>query len=197
MGMAKQAHITSDPKVEVGNRALALCGKEFKVKVLWEDIPSDKRICRWCVDVALLAMTDADALITMTRIRTQLVLERMTRLAEELLPEGFQLDLISQEQEDFAQRQARRAEGKALEEKAKHTCICTWELVEGGTRITAVDENCPIHGHSSGGTGYDVPVAPDEITQKQAEEEAEEFVKGFVQKADDNEGDENDERSED
>ena len=55
--MTKFAHISNRPGHEVGEKVLALCGKEFKVKALWADIPVEKPICRPCVDKALKALT--------------------------------------------------------------------------------------------------------------------------------------------
>lgn len=53
----RPAHIINDPDVEVGQKSLALCGKKWKVRILWADIPKDSPICRDCVDAALAALT--------------------------------------------------------------------------------------------------------------------------------------------
>ena len=58
--MTKFAHITSRPSYELGEKVLGLCGKEFKVKTKWIDLPEDHPICRRCVDKAIEALTEAD-----------------------------------------------------------------------------------------------------------------------------------------
>jgi hypothetical protein len=145
--MAKRAHITSRPDVQVGDRAFALCGKDFKVKALWDDIPPDKPICRHCVDNALLAMTEADELITRTRLVSDLLIRRAEVLAEVLTPDNLMLDHIAEAREDFEEERAAKRERKEQKRLAKTTCLCTWESPENFVE----NENCPIHGHRDEG----------------------------------------------
>lgn len=162
--MAKQAHITSHPNVGVGEKHLALCGKEFKVKVTWDDVPKDKPICRDCVDMALLAMTEADLAIEAARKYLRLLMQDAEAVSECLHPDDFPLDVIADFTSDFEERQSAKREAKELKQKERTTCTCTWETekaLTGEARIHQRDENCPIHGHSSGGTGHDV----EEVTE--------------------------------
>jgi hypothetical protein len=47
------------PNVEVGEKALTLCGLEWKVTVRWSEIPSDYPICRDCVNTSLAMLTES------------------------------------------------------------------------------------------------------------------------------------------
>lgn len=138
----KRAHITSRPHHEVGDKVLGLCGKEFKVKVLWDDIGDDKPICRTCVDVALKAMTEADVLIERARRRSAVLGIHLERLTEELEPDLLLLDSIAQADEEHHIERDRKAEEKAERKRSKQTCTCWWSK----TKIETVDPNCPIHG---------------------------------------------------
>ena len=141
--MTKLAHITNRPGHEVGEKVLALCGKEFKVKALWADIPVEKPICRACVDTALKALTEADKLIGTTRDRVR----RMSisfEVLNEVLREDLILDEISEADLDHLDRQVGDALAKAQEKRAKETCTCTWTSPE----VFTEDPNCPIHGGS-------------------------------------------------
>ena len=140
----KKAHITSRPHHEVGDKVLGLCGKEWKVKVLWDDIPDDQPICRTCVDVALKAMTEADVLIERARQRSVILGIHLERLTEELEPDLLLLDSIAQADEDHHIEQDRKAEDKADRKRARQTCICFWENPEDFKR----NPDCPIHGDS-------------------------------------------------
>lgn len=155
--MAKYAHITSRPEVAVGDRALALCGKDFKVKVLWDDIPPDKPICRVCVDVALQAMTEADSLLQGARVVADILELRITTLQSRLHPADLWLDAIAEDADEFAATQALALEAKAASEKAKTTCTCTWTDTETFTE----DPDCPIHGRRDEAKDDRPPVAPD------------------------------------
>src|SRR5262245_39429354 len=150
--MTKVAHITSAPEYEVGDRVLALCGKDFKVKVLWDDLPDDKPICRSCVDVAVTAMTEADAMIVLARRYLSRMKTQIVALSETMEPEDFYLDVIAENEHEFAERESAKAELAAAAELAKSTCLCTW--TDAQTRVTNPD--CPIHGDER------PPVAPPE-----------------------------------
>lgn len=162
--MTKLAHITSRPNHEVGEKVLGLCGKEFKVKVLWNDVPESKPICRTCVDVALEAMTEADAMIVSIRRRAQMALVRMQMITDELNPEpGTILDAISLADVEHLEKQVGDALAKAEEKRVKETCTCTWTSME----IFEVDPNCPIHG------GEDEPIREIEDVQLPVEDQEE------------------------
>lgn len=148
--MAKKIHIPRR-EPEVGTKTIGICGKIFKVKALWDDIPQDKTICRKCVDVAVQAMVEADDLITRTRFQAYTLLRRATTLSEVLTPDTLLFDQLDEIHQEFEDEQAEKRALKEVKEKAKSTCTCTWETPE----LFKEDENCPIHGHSSGGTGYD------------------------------------------
>jgi hypothetical protein len=142
----------------VGERALALCGKEFKVKVTWDDVPKDKPICRDCVDMALLAMTDADELIGKVRRAMILLTGTVEQMTGALTPDDFALDVIAEFTEDFRTERERKREAKELEQRAKSTCTCTWTDMENFVE----DPGCPIHGQRSASEPEDPPVAPPE-----------------------------------
>jgi hypothetical protein len=139
--MTKQAHVTSRPGYEVGDKVLGLCGKEFKVTVLWSDLPKDKPICRDCVDTALAALTEADAMIENTRIGAALIRRRVEILVQSLNPEDNWLNLIHDRDFDHRAQQEDKREEKAERKRAKHTCTCAWTSQE----MFTVDPNCPIH----------------------------------------------------
>ena len=138
--MTKLAHISSRPGHEVGERVLALCGKEFKVKVLWDDVPADKPICRACVDTSLKALTEADELITTTRSRVRR-LSIAVQVLSEVVDAGLLLDDISEKDADHLNDQFEKALTKAEEKRAKQTCTCVWE--DG---LPSIADDCPIHG---------------------------------------------------
>ena len=138
----KAAHITNRPNHELGDKVIGLCGKEWKVKVLWDDIPEDKPICRTCVDVALRAMTEADVLIERSRARSAILGVHLERLTEELEPDLLLLDAIAERDQEHRDEQRRKADEKAERKRASRTCTCTWSPVA----IERVDPNCPIHG---------------------------------------------------
>ncbi len=141
--MTKQAHITSRPGHQVGDKVIGLCGKEWKVTVLWDDIPRDKPICRDCVDYALKAMTEADWVLELARRRSTTALLMLGRLDEELNPEGLTLDAIAERDAAHRQEQEARRARKAERKRAKATCTCTWTSPE----VFTEDPDCPIHGH--------------------------------------------------
>lgn len=141
--MTKFAHITSRPRHSVGDRVLGLCGKEFKVKQLWSDIPVEKPICRGCVDVALTAMTEADQVIAIARVRASMLEGRVIGLVNVLNPEDDMiLDLINENDLAHRAEQDQKAREKADAEAITKTCICVWETPE----TFVVNPECPIHG---------------------------------------------------
>ena len=161
--MSKFAHITSRPGHQIGDRVLGLCDKEFKVKVLWADIPVEKPICRACVDVAVAALTEADALIEAARVDSMLLQHRMGRLADILDPEdATQLDEIAARDRQHKREQEVKDEVAAEAERAKRTCTCTWTSPE----IFTENPNCPIHGgdreEHMDAIGVDVPTSLEE-----------------------------------
>lgn len=141
--MTKKAHITSRPDHQIGDKVLGLCGKEFKVKVLWDDIPKSHLVCRDCVDIALKAMTEADELIGLARRRSYMLGIHLERLTEEMEPDLLLLDSIAEADQEHRIAQESKARAKAERKKAKRTCTCEWSDAE--TRVYNPD--CPIHGH--------------------------------------------------
>ena len=138
--MTKFAHISNRPGHEVGEKVLALCGKEFKVKALWADIPVEKPICRPCVDLALKALTEADKLIGTTRDRVRR-LSISFEVLNEVLREDLILDEISEADLDHLDRQVGDALAKAEAKRVKQTCTCTWDHLQ-----RTENPDCPIHG---------------------------------------------------
>lgn len=139
--MTKKAHITSRPNHQIGDKVLGLCGKEWKVQILWADLPKDYPICRKCVDKALEALTEADQMIQSTRTR----MRRITMFADvamEALDEDLALDLIADDDAALIQEQESRARRKAEKKRAKQTCLCVWNKEQ----IETVNPDCPIHG---------------------------------------------------
>lgn len=141
--MAKKAHITSIPGVAVEDRTLGLCGKEWKVKVLWDDIPRDYPICRDCVDIALEAMTQADEIIERSRRLAGSMQVRLSVLDDALNPGLRMLDLIADAAADFTATREVKARNKEARRKAAVTCTCEWD---GRSAIVKADVNCPMHG---------------------------------------------------
>lgn len=139
--MTKLAHITSRPNHAVGDRVLGLCGKDFKVKVLWTDIPDSKPICRECVDAALDALTQSDQIIESVRMRVRRI-ATTTEVLSEILNEDLILDIITENDLALQDEMAQRDRDKAAAEQAKVTCTCTWTTQE----LFTVDPECPIHG---------------------------------------------------
>lgn len=140
--MAKYAHITTQSGITVGTKALALCGKQWKVKMLWADVPKDYPICRGCLNYAINALDSADELLGNVRRQADLVESMVARLQDRLHPPHLALDLIAEAREDFeAERQAKR-DAKEARKQAKRTCICSWTSPE----IFVEDPDCPIHG---------------------------------------------------
>jgi hypothetical protein len=145
--MTKLAHITARPTQELGDRVIGLCGKEFKITTLWADLPKDKPICRSCVDTALVALTEADALIESVRMRARR-LSITIQVLDEILGKDSTIDTVVELDRAYQDELAMRAEQKAEKKRAKKTCTCTWTSQE----IFEVDPDCPIHG------GEDEPV---------------------------------------
>lgn len=57
-----EAHIIF-PSVEVGEKAMTLCGKKHKVKVKFISMGADHEVCTPCAQVAVDMLTDAAALL--------------------------------------------------------------------------------------------------------------------------------------
>jgi hypothetical protein len=155
--MTKAAHIISRPGAAVGDRALALCGKDFKVKVLWEDLPREKPICRDCVDVALDAMTEADSIIGRARVEVMLIERRVAGIAETLNPPDLVLDVIAENEDEYRMAERQRQEAEADADRKQHTCTCRWNPGNDEAPDWA-DPDCPIHVEWVN----DPPVAPTE-----------------------------------
>lgn len=147
----RTAHIVTREH-EVGDRVLALCGKEHKVKQLWEDIPAESPICRDCVDFAVVTLDQADDVIQMARRYWRRIDFTVEAMGAVLNPEDLALDLISDAADLFEREQATKKQDKEDQRKAKQTCICVW--TDANTRLGVVD--CPIH------HGELPPVAPEE-----------------------------------
>lgn len=124
--MTKLTHITSRPNYSIGDRVLGLCGKQFKVKMLWDSVPESKPICRSCVDVALNAMTEADKFIEDFRLERLLLSRRLEKLYD-LGNTDLLLDMINENDQAHQDEQDQKAREKADAEAITKTCICVWE----------------------------------------------------------------------
>jgi len=140
--MKKTAHLVSRPDHQVGDKVLGLCGEEWKVTTLWNDIPEDHPICRPCVDIALGALTEADLLIQSARIVNVMLGRNLERITDILEPDVLILDQIAEDDETHRSDQVLKAARKAEKKRAKQTCTCTWTSQENFEE----DPACPIHG---------------------------------------------------
>jgi hypothetical protein len=151
--VTKHAHLITRPEQQVGERVLGLCGKDFKLKVLWDDLPSDYPICRPCVDMALMALKEADTVITLTRLNAIMADRAMDRLTRGLSPEdGLALDRIAEKDQEHADAQAEKKQAKAERKREKQTCTCTWTSPE----VFEEDPDCPIHGGHLDAIGVEI-----------------------------------------
>jgi hypothetical protein len=145
--MTKPAHIINLPNVEVGDKALTVCGVKHLVRVRWEDLPDDHPICRECVDRFIIASNDVnqqvgEALRDLIRLQTTL-----DTLTVTLTDQNTMTDILDETAEYAAKRieKAEKKKRKQAEKNAK-SCTCLWV---DGERVQ--NEECPVHG---------VPVAP-------------------------------------
>lgn len=118
------------PQVEVGQKALTLCGLEWKVTVLFADIPPDYPICRNCVDVAVLMLGDAVSTAMGVMNYAAYIAQDAKRLGDLLTNEDsiffnvvdsankYQIDRIDKSLAKAERRAVKNAE-KAKEEVAK------------------------------------------------------------------------------
>jgi hypothetical protein len=142
----RTAHIVTREH-EVGDRVLALCGKDHKVKALWDEIPEDAPICRYCVDTAIGALDEADEVITQVRRMWRRVELFSGALGDALNPgHDLILDQIADAADTFGNQQAARRDEKADRKRAKRTCTCEWKDRD----MYWENPDCPIHGGSDG-----------------------------------------------
>jgi hypothetical protein len=151
----RTAHIVTTPH-EVGDRVLALCGKDHKVKQMWGDIPDEAPICRECVDLAVAALDEADDLIQHARRWWRRTTLAVASLGETLTPDDLALDAFADEASTFTEEQAQKQQAKADRKKAQRTCTCTWTDLDNRT----TNPDCPIHGHGPDEPDELPPVAP-------------------------------------
>jgi hypothetical protein len=108
------AHIVNQPGHEVGDKVLAVCGKKWKVTILWADIPDDHSICHDCVRRLLIAVnevTDAQGNVLRALMR---VLDTTNR-ALDVAVEETELSSIVEETQAYAdKRQAKKDRKQAL-----------------------------------------------------------------------------------
>ena len=144
--MAKKAHISSAPNLTVGDRTLAICGKDFKVKYgTWDNVPDDHPFCRDCVETAVRALQELDSMRDTADEAHHRASRALVELGRALDNYGQDplVDVITENREEFEAQQADKREAKQQKRKAKRTCTCTW------TDPETFEENpdCPIHGH--------------------------------------------------
>jgi hypothetical protein len=151
----RTAHIVTREH-EVGDRVLALCGKDHKVKQMWEDIPLEAPICRDCVNVIITAADQADEIITLARRSWRRIEVFAETMGNVLNPDDTViLDAISDAAVLFERQQAEKKQAKEDRQRAKHHCLCEWTDIEH----FEYNPDCPIHGH---GPDDLPPVAPEE-----------------------------------
>lgn len=150
----RTAHIVTTTH-GVGDRVLALCGEEHKVKMLWDDIPDDNPLCRQCVDTAIAALDQTDEVITQTRRYWRRINVALTALGEVINPDDLIVDGIADAATLYERNRERKQQDKADRKRAKRTCTCEWTDME----TFEVNPDCPIHG---GPPPIAPPVAPEE-----------------------------------
>jgi hypothetical protein len=109
------AHIIF-PWVEVGEKALTLCGKKHKVRMEWTDIPPEYPICRECVDVALVLLSDSARAQNRTMLLATDLTDATRNLADHLAGGSSLLEVIDTSlsyQDRRAEKAIAKAEAKA------------------------------------------------------------------------------------
>lgn len=112
------AHIIY-PNVEVGEKALTLCGLEWKVTVQWSDIPSDHAICRGCVDMSLAMLTESVETTAQAVRYAQFLTEDAKFLATALTPDNSLVLGTLEAAKKYDELQAMKAAKKADKQEAK------------------------------------------------------------------------------
>lgn len=153
-----KAHIINQPGHEVGDKALALCGKKWKVKVLWADVSDDTPICRDCVDSAVRALTASTNQVRDMTVEVLRVLRTANR-ALDVATEPNDATIIVELTEAYAERRQEKADEKQRLADARALVA---EADERKASKKADKERPPI-----------APEAPDssEVTIEQPEEE--------------------------
>lgn len=106
----KPAHIIY-PSVEVGEKAMTLCGKRHKVTIKQQDIPENHPSCQDCVTTAVLLLTEADSLVFNAQRRARLVADMLARTIEGY--EDSALKAITKEADEYQTYLAKKADEKA------------------------------------------------------------------------------------
>jgi hypothetical protein len=112
------AHIVNRPGHEVGDKALAMCGKKHKVKALWEDLDDDHPICRRCVDTALEALTATADQLDEVRWYVRSV-QRLVRLLSSEVDDDTALSEYILDSQEYNEEQEAKAIAKAEKKVAK------------------------------------------------------------------------------
>jgi uncharacterized protein (UPF0147 family) len=147
----KPAHIINLPNVEVGDKALTVCGVKHLVRVRWDDLPDDHPICRACVDKFIIATNELNDQVSDAMRQALRVTDALNALTDALVDQNTMTDIL----DDTAAYAAKRLDKQAKKErkqaeKSGKTCSCKW--TDLGERLVE-DPNCPVHG---------APVAPEE-----------------------------------
>lgn len=112
------AHIIY-PNVELGEKALTLCGLEWKVNIRWHDIPADHLICRGCVDVAIAMLTDAVETATGVMQYAFFLADDAKKMGDLLTNEDSAFFGVVEAGNKYAIEQREKAEAKALRKAEK------------------------------------------------------------------------------
>lgn len=120
----QDGHIIN-PAAEVGERALALCGWEFKVEFSADQIPDDHPVCRTCVNKAVTLLAETVGLLDVITAFTARTADRMQVITDEydnsaaaqLMVEGDMFRLRNERK--AAEKAAKKAEKKRRKKAVK------------------------------------------------------------------------------
>lgn len=115
----KPAHIQNRPDLDVGDKTIGICGTEFKVKVLFEDLPEDHPICRRCVETAVEAMNDATTQIYQVAAATRLVSLGLAEIEAHVVDEDSMMIRVIEATDEYTRAQEEKAQAKAEKKQAK------------------------------------------------------------------------------
>lgn len=124
MATVEPAHIVNHEGHVVGDKVLAICGRKWKVSMLWNDIPEDHPICRNCVEVAVLIMQETAEVQANTLLATMRLQAAVDKVLDANLGGTLLADTIDstneykEKREAKAEKKATLADARALVEAA-------------------------------------------------------------------------------
>jgi len=114
--MQDAGHIIN-PSVPIGDKAISLCGHEFKVEVAGDSVPEDLNTCRECVDTAVAVLTEAVGMLSVITEFMAKQTDQASVLVEEF--DGSAAAAILVQGDLFRMRQERKASEKAAKKAEK------------------------------------------------------------------------------